>query len=82
MRPSGARDLSRVTNVSPRARRFVVEENAAARVHAVRLAVVHRRTKWPNYLRAGVRAIAGENGVFSVCGTSCTLPNISDELAW
>ena len=63
------------------ARRLVVEEDAAAGVHAEALPVVDGDPV-PVELRDRRRGSAGRKASFSFCGVSCTLPNISLEEAW
>ena len=62
-------------------RTFVIEENAVARAQPVALAIVYRRPVGEKTF-ATPYGLRGQNGVVSVCGTSCTLPNISLLDAW
>ena len=66
--------------LEPAPRRPVVEQDAVGRVQPVALAVVQGDPV--PYTLAAPYGERGWNGVVSVCGTSRTLPNTSDELAW
>ncbi len=62
------------------ARRFVIKENSIASEKVIASAIVYgliKRIAFGTCIR-----LWGLNGVFSVCGVSSTIPNISLLLAW